>query len=791
MKKKDYLYMLVLTIIPLFMVFIVKSQHLLFGNSIDWFNQHVTLADALRHAIRSEGTIFPTYLSNLMSGVNIYHFSYYGTLRFDVLLGALLIHVKMVNIIIFYQVFLIILTLIACYLFLRNHLKNRYLCFLMSLFTLLSALFFQFHKQIMFVNYMPFLFLMLRSIDRYFISQKITSIVIWGSCIVLHSYFYCVGCFIVCFIYFMLHCYRYKNYKKHFLHLIAAYLLIVLLTAIYTIPTLFVIAGGNKSVNATNYLSLLIPTFSLKGLLYNNYGCGLTYMFWVLIVFGLFKEKTRTLSIILMISMLCPIVSLIMNGFLYARSKILIVFLPLVILQAGLVLENNHFKINKYMLFLFVFPLFFIQRSELVFLDLIISLIILYFSKTNKKRCFIYLLVPLFVVYYNNPTTSFLPNKQYKKYANQEVETLIQRNFINTLVNMNEIHQNMNQTYQNQVTRLSGYTSTNHHLYNSFLFDTLKIPISLNNRVGQIDQNNLFYLKMLSVDSIISKKKIDGYQEIDAIKDLKLYQSQDIMPIAYATNKLYSQNQFHQLQYPYTLDILYKNAIVKNGNSTDQSQFIKEDMGLKSSYQIQQKKNKKITFSLQRKTKNQIIVIEGDIKNYKPHQSVSITINGIKNKLSRNNSPYYNQHTHFTYLLSGENIKTLSISLSKGHYDLKNIKTYSLNKEVIENRNKEVDSLNIQKGKDVLKGSINVKNDGYFITRIPYDRGYTIYIDGKVVKSEIVNEAFLGCPINQGKHKIQIKFTPTGYRLGFILSYFGFMVIFINYIIERRRKNEG
>lgn len=183
--------------------------------------------------------------------------------------------------------------------------------------------------------------------------------------------------------------------------------------------------------------------------------------------------------------------------------------------------------------------------------------------------------------------------------------------------------------------------------------------------------------------------------------------------------------------------------------------------------------------------------MKADIKNYKPHQSVSITINGIKNKLSRSNSPYYNQHTHFTYLLSGENIKTLSISLSKGHYDLKNIKTYSLNKEVIENRNKEVDSLNIQKGKDVLKGSINVKNDGYFITRIPYDRGYTIYIDGKVVKSEIVNEAFLGCPINQGKHKIQIKFTPTGYRLGFILSYFGFMVIFINYIIERRRKNEG
>ena len=790
MKKKDYLYLLLLTIIPLFMLLFVKSQHLIFGNSIDWFNQHVTIADALRHAIRNEGTIFPTYLSNLMGGVNIYHFSYYGTLRFDILLGALLIDIKMVDIIIFYQVFLMILTMITCYLFLKNHLKNNDLCFFMSLCVLLSSLFFQSHKQIMFVNYLPFLFLMLRSIDRYFINQKITSIVIWGSCIVLHSYFYCIGCFIVCFIYFILHCYHYKNYKKHLLHLITAYVLIVLLTAIYTIPTLFIIAGGNKSVKNINYLSLLIPTISLKGLLYNNYGCGLTYLFWLLIIYGLFKEKTRPLSIILMISMLYPLVSLIMNGFLYARSKILIVFLPLIILQAGLVLDDFTFKINKYMILLFLFPLFFIQRPELVLLDLIFSLIILYFSKLNKKICFIYLLVPLLVVYYNNPTKSFLTNKQYQSYANQEVETLIQRNKVNTLANMNKSNQNMNQTYHNQITRLSGYTSTNHHLYNSFLYDILKLPISLNNRVAQIDQNNLFYLKMMSIDSVVSKKKIDSYQGVDEINGLKLYQSQDIMPIAYATNSLYSQKQFKQLQYPYTLDILYNHAIVKKGNSNDQSQFVEEDIGLNKAYTVKQKKNKKITLSLQRKMKNEILVIEGDIKNYKPHQSVSITINGIKNKLSRSNSPYYNQHTHFTYLLSGENINKLTISLSKGHYDITNVRTYSLNKNTIKNRNQEVDHLKIKKGKDILNGTIDVTNDGYFITRIPYDRGYSMYIDGKAVSSEIVNTAFLGCQISQGKHHIQIKFTPMGYRLGAILSYFGFIVIFINYLIERRRKDE-
>ena len=89
----------------------------------------------------------------------------------------------------------------------------------------------------------------------------------------------------------------------------------------------------------------------------------------------------------------------------------------------------------------------------------------------------------------------------------------------------------MNQTYQNQITRISGYTSTNHKLYNSYLYDTLKLPISINNRVAQIDQNHLFYLKLMSVDSIVSKKKIEGYQKVDEINGLKLYQSQDVKPI--------------------------------------------------------------------------------------------------------------------------------------------------------------------------------------------------------------------------------------------------------------------
>lgn len=790
MKKKDYIYLLSLFIITISLVFVLKGQHL-FGNSVDWFNQHVTISDALRQAIRDEGTLFPTYLKNLMSGVNIYYFSYYGYLRPDVLLGALFINIKMIDIISAYSIFLMILTTISCYLFLRNHLKERPLCFFISLLVLCSSLFFQSHKQIMFVNILPFLFLMLKSVNTYFKDGRITGMVLWGSLLIVHSYFYSVGCFIVYFIYFLKRYLPYRNNKKHLINLFKVYLFIFLLTAILTIPTLFVIVSGHKSVQAINYSKLLIPTFDLRGLLYDNYGCGMTYLVWMLLVLGLFKEKTRRLSFILIIVMLMPLASFILNGFLYARSKILIVFIPLICLQIGYVLEDYSLKKFKYCLILWLIPLFFIQRPFLVLLDLIFSLIILYFGQKNIKNYFLYLLVPCLVVCLINPPKSFLTKEKYQKYDNQEVKALIQRNEITRLALLENTSQTMNQTFQNKVTRVSGYTSTNHALYNSFLYDTLKLPISLNNRVAQLDQNNPFYLKMMAIDSVISTKDIKGYQKVDQEKKYKLYQSQEVMPTVYASSQLYSQKQFQKLSYPYTLDTLYRNDVVEKGNTNYQSQFKTLDLGLPDSYTIHQKKKTNKVYKLPQSLKNKMLVLEFDIKNKKPKQAVSITINGLKNKLSKITSPYYNQNTHFTYLISNIRNDELVISLSKGNYKIKNIKAYSLDDSVIENREKEVDSLSFEKGKDLINGTINVSNSGYLITHLPYEQGYQIFTDGKSVKSEIVNTAFLGCQIKQGKHRVSIQFKPKGYHSGFVLSYLGMMLVILNFIYERKRKNEG
>ena len=222
MTRKDKRTLCLLGLLSIVSVFLLTTH--VFGNRIDWYSQHVVIGDALRHAIRSEGTLFPTYIKELMSGGNIYHFSYYGYLRPDILIGALLIHIDMQTIIIAYSVLMMTLSVLCCYIFLRQHTKDENICIFVSLLVLLSSIFFHSHKQIMFVNYMPFLFLALISIEK----KNFVAFTLCGSLIVLHSYFYCIGCFIVCFIYLL---YRHPGeWKKLFI----SYILIVLLTAILT-----------------------------------------------------------------------------------------------------------------------------------------------------------------------------------------------------------------------------------------------------------------------------------------------------------------------------------------------------------------------------------------------------------------------------------------------------------------------------------------------------------------------------------------------------------------------------
>ncbi|ODJ52136.1 copper ABC transporter permease [Brochothrix thermosphacta] len=74
-------------------------------------------------------------------------------------------------------------------------------------------------------------------------------------------------------------------------------------------------------------------------------------------------------------------------------------------------------------------------------------------------------------------------------------------------------------------------------------------------------------------------------------------------------------------------------------------------------------------------------------------------------------------------------------------------------------------------------------------TTIPYDKGWKLYVDGKLTPINSVNDAFLSLPVEKGKHKIELVFFPEGLVSGIILFFVG-IGAFCLLLIYNRRMNK-
>ena len=80
---------------------------------------------------------------------------------------------------------------------------------------------------------------------------------------------------------------------------------------------------------------------------------------------------------------------------------------------------------------------------------------------------------------------------------------------------------------------------------------------------------------------------------------------------------------------------------------------------------------------------------------------------------------------------------------------------------------------------NILKGKIDVKEDGILFTSIEYEKGMKVYVDGKKVNHKILLNTFIGLDLKKGNHTIEIKYIPKGLIPGFIISIFGLILAII------------
>lgn len=78
-----------------------------------------------------------------------------------------------------------------------------------------------------------------------------------------------------------------------------------------------------------------------------------------------------------------------------------------------------------------------------------------------------------------------------------------------------------------------------------------------------------------------------------------------------------------------------------------------------------------------------------------------------------------------------------------------------------------------------IKGTISSDYSGIMYTSIPYYKGISIFVDGEKTEIIKIGGTMCGIELEEGEHRIEIKYFPYGLKLGIILSALGFILVFL------------
>ncbi len=87
---------------------------------------------------------------------------------------------------------------------------------------------------------------------------------------------------------------------------------------------------------------------------------------------------------------------------------------------------------------------------------------------------------------------------------------------------------------------------------------------------------------------------------------------------------------------------------------------------------------------------------------------------------------------------------------------------------------------------NMIEGHIDANSNSPLLTTIPYEKGWTVYVDNKKVTHYEVLDTFIAIDLSKGNHKITLKYEVPGLKVGVFISLFS-MAILMGYEIKRRK----
>ena len=837
-KVKRYIPYLLLTGLTLFFCRIFVGRYGIFGAKVDWLSQHSVLPDYFRQQFYATGKLFPEFAANLGGGQNIYHFAYYGLYSPLILPSYLLPFVKMSDYIMAVSITGLTASVLLFYYWLKSRKTDAGTAFILSLMFLLAGpMIGQYSGQIMFVDYMPFLCLALIGVDRYFEQEKSGLFTISVFLMIMTSFYFSIGGMLSLVLYGL---HRYfeqregnrvtvRSFLRDGLCFVRSMILAVLMSGFFLVPTALALTGGRSKEQNTSFASFFIPQITVERFAYSIYGIGLTTLVITVLLTGLLYRKVyeKVLTYGCVIVLVIPVFAYLLNGGLYIRDKVFIPFLPLLCYLISIYLEKCRKRELSFIagmipyiittIFVYMARNQFVSKGigesiwKVLLAESILFLIcyVLYcalkrYHKETKEILMLALpsvicLAVTMNTFYQMKPDRYVSRKLYRDVVEEQNRQAVKEalkdddGYYRTeqMGSDDENAADLNRIWDVDQNITSIYSSAYNPDYQTFRQKTFGLEEPFRNGMMQSVSKNPVFQRMMGVRYIVSDSDVPGYTLVKKCGTTGIYQNKDAAPVMYATDRVMTEEEYKKLTFPYNQTAFLEYAVV--GEHTESS-----DQNIMTAYEPVSLKmaNNRTTGGAEQKTmqqegQKQILFLRFRVDNAHPNKDVAVWINGIRNKLSAKDHVYYNENKIFTYavpLKDGED--NISVTFGKGKYRLRHVQAYlgSLpeRSELLYQSEIQVDKK--QTEDNVIQGTIRVKKDGWFITSIPYDKHFKIYIDGKETEIQKVNTAFLGCKIESGNHELKIIYHAPGTTTGKILSLIGIAGFLLVLVREKRKQ---
>lgn len=304
-----------------------------------------------------------------------------------------------------------------------------------------------------------------------------------------------------------------------------------------------------------------------------------------------------------------------------------------------------------------------------------------------------------------------------------------------------------------------------------------------------------------------------GYELFYEIENTQIYRNKYYLPIGIVYHSYITQEEYNTLSPLEKEDALLTTAMVENNikgverkedlKKTIQSPIslpyhIKEDK-VKGHIVTTHKKNDNVILEIDKiPTNAELYIYIPNIKYKGREKNTDFKVTAEFNKVSVNEevkncftSAYYMENDNFLINLGiTDNITSNRLVLTfnkKGRYTFDSLEVLAVPMQDYQEKVKKLTTMeNTEYGNNYISGEVTTKQDGILQITTSYSDGWKAYVDGKETELLKVNEAFIGCKVEAGTHKIKFKYTTPYLKVGAICSAAG-MVLF-NFVLWRERR---